>query len=285
MTIVFGWKYFRLKSFTFQELNLPELEQFPNATLQVAQSYFHLFYIPVFPTGRSYRLEMDNQLYHVPPSLMKMLDTEQLKARGKWYAWTLPLVILLIFAAVKLNQALRENRYEEMNREFAQMNEELEQMKQKFFNDPEVGDHILFTGDGNLSFDAEVFVAGDKKITLFVNLMEQLDQEALENARTGKIRVDADSIRTLLDQRNELLETSSFKDSLYEEHPLQPVYRKLLLFGLEEYPIRYQFIEMSRKEYQALKESLGDGATKQAKKIKIPAFREITKQALLVEPD
>ena len=58
MTILFGWNRFRLKSFTFQELNLPELEQFPNATFQVAQSYFHVFYIPVFPMGKRYDLVM-----------------------------------------------------------------------------------------------------------------------------------------------------------------------------------------------------------------------------------
>src|SRR5688572_4777728 len=109
MTILFGWNRFRLKSFTFQELNLPELEQFPNATFQVAQSYFHLFYIPVFPMGKRYDLVMDKKLYHVPPSLMKMVNPEQINVRGKWYAWSLPILILLIMGGVKISGAVKQS--------------------------------------------------------------------------------------------------------------------------------------------------------------------------------
>lgn len=278
MTILFGWNRFRLKSFTFQELNLPELEQFPNATFQVAQSYFHLFYIPVFPMGKRYDLVMDKQLYHVPPSLMKMAEPEQIKVRGKWYAWSLPILILLIMLSVKISHTVSQNRAHADAMELAQYD-------LKFFNDPMEGDHIWFSNGADLKFDVEVFVAGEEKITLFVNLMEQLDELALRNARNGKARVDADSMQILINQRNELLETSVYKDSLYQEHPYQPIYRKVLLFGLENYPIDYKFVEMSVKEYKALKESLGDGDTKKAKKIKIPAFHEITKQALFVQPD
>lgn len=278
MTILFGWNRFRLKSFTFQELNLPELEQFPNATFQVAQSYFHLFYIPVFPMGKRYDLVMDKQLYHVPPSLMKMVDPEQIKVRGKWYAWSLPILILLIMGVVKINGAVKQNQAQADAMELAQM-------EQRFFDNPMVGDHIWFTNNNDLEFDAEIFIVGEKKITLLVNLMEQLDELAVENARNGKARVDADSMQSLIDQRNELVETSSFNDSLYEEHPDQPIYRKLLMFGLHKYPIDYKFVELTYKEYEALKQSIGDGDTKKAKKIKIPAFHEITKQALFVQPD
>ena len=278
MTILFGWNRFRLKSFTFQELNLPELEQFPNATFQVAQSYFHLFYIPVFPMGKRYDLVMAKQLYHVPPSLMKMVDPEQIKTRGKWYAWSLPIAVLLIFLGVKINSWVEKSQAKADAMELAQAD-------LKFFDNPEEGNHIWFTNDVDLQFDAEIFIVGEKKITLFVNLMEQLDELALENARNGKASVDADSMQVLIDQRNELIESSPFNDSLYEEHPLQPVYRKLLMFGLHNYPIDYKFVELTYKEYEALKKSLGDGDTKQAKKIKIPAFHEITKQALFVNPD
>ena len=278
MTILFGWNRFRLKSFTFQELNLPELEQFPNAVFQVAQSYFHLFYIPVFPMGKRYDLVMDKKTYHVPPSLMKMVNPEQINVRGKWYAWLLPILILLLLASVKISGAVKQNQAQADAIEFAQM-------QQQFFDNPVVGDHIWFTNNDDLKFDAEIFIVGDKKITLFVNLMEQLDELALENARNGKVRVDADSMQILINQRNELIETSTFNDSLYQEHPDQPIYRKLLLFGLENYPIDYKFIEVPIKEYKAWKKSIGDGDTKKAKKIKIPAFHEITRQALLVDPD
>jgi hypothetical protein len=278
MTILFGWNRFRLKLFTFQELNLPELEQFPNATFQVSQSYFHLFYIPVFPMGKRYDLVMDKQVYHVPPSLMKTVNPEQIKVRGKWYAWSLPLLVLIITGSIRVSDTIKENQRQADAIELARL-------EQLFFNDPEIGDHLLFTNNGDLSFDAEIFIVGDKKITLFVNLMEQLDELALENARNGKVHVDADSMQVLINQRNELVETSSFNDSLYQEHPYQPIYRKVLMFGLENYPINYKFVEMTFKEYKDMKKSLGDGNTKQAKKIKIPAIHELTKQALFVTPE
>lgn len=278
MTILFGWGRFRLKSFTFQELNLPELEQFPNATFQVAQSYFHLFYIPVLPLGKRYDLVMNKKAYHVPPSLMKLVNMEQVKARGKWYAWSLPILILVITLGVRLNTRMKESQYEAYAIEFAEM-------QQQFFDNPEVGDHAWFTNNGDLKFDTEIFKIENQKVTLFVNLMEQLDEEVMENARNGKATVDADSILTLINERNELDLTSKFNDSLLMEYLDQPVFRKVLMFELEGYPIKYKFVEMPLKEYKAMKRSLGDGNTKKAKKIKIPAFHEITKQALLVEPE
>lgn len=278
MTILFGWGRFRLKSFTFQELNLPELEQFPNATFQVAQSYFHLFYIPVLPLGKRYDLVMNKQTYHVPPSLMKLVNPEQVKVRGKWYAWSLPILILVITLGARLNTRMKESQYEAYAIELAEM-------QKQFFNDPAVGDHLLFTNKGDLNFDAEVFKVEGKKVTLFVNLMEQLDNKLLEKARNGKTTVDADSMLTLINERNELVITSTFNDSLLEEYAYQPVFRKVLMFELEKYPIDYRFVEMSLKNYKAMKRSLGDGNTEKAKKIKIPAFHEVTKQALFVEPE
>lgn len=277
MTILFGWNHFRLRSYTFQELNLPELEQFPNATFQVSQSYFHLFYIPVFPMGRRYSLVMDKKLYAVPPSLMKLVDPEQIKVRGKWYAWSLPILVLVILLGVKINKTMKENYYREQSMEFAAMEKES-------FDDPAVGDHLLFTNRADLEFDAEVFKVEGNKVTLFVNLMKQLDDEVLEDARNGNAPVDADSIMTLMSKRNELVETSGFNDSLLQEYAYQPVFRKVLMFELEGYPIRYKFVEMSLNAYKSMKESLGDGNTKQATKIKIPALHPVTKQALFVEP-
>ncbi|AEA45769.1 hypothetical protein [Fluviicola taffensis] len=278
MTILFGWNRFRLKSFTFQELNLPELEQFPNATFQVAQSYFHLFYIPVFPMGKRYDLVMDKKAYHVPPSLMKMVDTEQIKVRGKWYAWTLPILVILITLGIQINHVVKESQNRSDAIEFAEM-------QQRFFDNPAVGDHLLFTNNGDVNFDAEVFKIEGKKVILFVNLMEKIDDKLMESARNGDAEVDADSMLSLINYRNELVTTSAFNDSLYQEHPDRPVFRKVLLFELEGYPIEYKFVKMSLKDYKSMKNSLGDGDTKKAKKIKIPSFYEVTKQALFVEPD
>ncbi|TSJ48010.1 hypothetical protein [Fluviicola chungangensis] len=278
MTILFGWNRFRLKSFTFQELNLPELEQFPNATFQVAQSYFHLFYIPVFPMGKRYDLVMNKQLYHVPPSIMKMVNPDQIKVRGKWYAWSLPILVLLIMLGLKINNAVKKSQDEAYAIELAQWD-------LKFFDNPAVGDHIWFNDGDQVNFDAEVFKLEENRVILFVNLMNKLDKELMKSALNGDAEVDADSMMVLINDRDELVTSSAFNDSLYEEHPDLPVFRKVLMFQLEEYPIDYEFVKMSLKDYKALKKSLGDGYTKKAKKIRVPAFHEITDQPLFVNPD
>lgn len=277
MTILFGWNRFRLKSFTFQELNLPELEQFPNATFQVAQSYFHLFYIPVFPMGKRYDLVMDKQLYHVPPSLMKMVDPEQIKVRGKWYAWLLPILIILIASGVSVTKAFKKNEQEKMSMELAQMQKD-------FFNDPFEGDVIEFSNHDDLTFNAEIFSVNKGEVLLMVDLLHIQDEEVLDKAERGETRLSADSLQALMDERDALENNSRFSDSLIQEYPDNPILRKLITFELEGYPIRYEWVKMPVKEYKALQNSLGDGITKKAKKIKIPAFHKITKQALFVSP-
>jgi hypothetical protein len=276
MKIVFGWNRFKLKSFTFQELNLPELEQFPNATIQVAQSYFHIFWIPVFPMGKRYDLVMNKELYHVPPSLMKLIDPEQIKVKGKWYAWSLPILAVVIMLGVYFNEMYTEHKYQQQSIEYAES-------QRKFFDTPMVGDHIRFS-NANLEFDAEVFNLTDSKVILFLDLLHVLDKQVLEKAQKGQTRLGADSLQLLMNERDELENNSRFRDSLLAEYPDQPLFTRLLTFELEGYPIKYEMIHMSLNEYKALKKSIGDGVLTKPKQIKVPAFKPITKYGLYVNP-
>lgn len=276
MTILFGWNRFRLKTFTFQELNLPELEEFPNATFQVAQSYFHLFYIPVFPMGKRYDLVMDKKLYHVPPSLMKMINPEQIKVRGKWYAWTFLILFLVILSAAKITRYVESSQVEKEAIEFAQIQRE-------FFDNPEIGDLIEFDNNKGFSFYAEVFNIKDSKVVLVIDLMHIQDNEVLERARNGKTRLSEDSLNTLMDERDQLEENSVYRDSLVAEYPDQPLFTKLVIFELEGYPIKYEMIYMPIKEYKSLKHSIGDNYTTAPKALKIPSFSGFSKDKFFVK--
>lgn len=277
MRIVFGWNRIKLKSFTFQELNLPELEQFPNATIQVAQSYFHIFWIPVFPMGKRYDLVMNKELYHIPPSLMKLIDPEQIKVRGKWYAWSLPILIGLIALGVYFNDMYQEHKYEQQSIEYADS-------QRKFFDNPMVGDFIQFSNERDLDFSAEVCKVEGSRVVLFLDLMSILDGELLKKADAGLTETPADTLRSQMEYRDQLELNSVFKDSLVEAHPDQPLLRKLLTFELEGFPIKYEMINMSLNDYKALKKSIGDGVVTNPKLIKIPAFNSITKYGLYVNP-
>lgn len=278
MRIVFGWNRINLKTYTFEELNLEPIDQFPDAQIRVAQSYFHLFFIPVFPMGKRYDLVMKGQAYHIPPSLRNSIDPEKLKARGKWYAWSLPILAILIFLGVKINGMYTDYKYKKVSMEYAEM-------QKKFFDDPFVGDHIHFSDNNTTEFDAEVFSYNDqtKKVMLFIDLLAMQDEKLLSDAEKGLTKGSPDTLRTLLADRDELVESSVFKDSLTEEYPNQPIFRRLLTLELEEFPINYKFIEMTLAQYKNLKKSIGD-PYHPSKAIKIAAFNEITKSRLFVEP-
>lgn len=277
MKIVFGWNRFKLKSFTFQELNLPELEQFPNATIRVAQSYFHIFWIPVFPMGKRYDLEMNKEIYHVPPSLMKLIDEEQINVRGKWYAWSLPILAVVIMLGVYFNGMYTDHKYQQQSLDYAES-------QRAFFDYPMVGDHIHFSNNGDVNFDAEVCKIDGSRVILFLDLMNILDGKLLKKADAGLTETHPDTLRSQMEYRDQLELTSVFKDSLLGAHPDQPILRKLLTFELEGFPIEFEMINMSLNDYKALKKSIGDAYVTAPKAIKIGAFHGITKSRLFVNP-
>lgn len=279
MRIVFGWNRINLKTYTFEELNIEPLEQFPNAKIRVAQSYFHLFWIPFFPLGKRYDLVMNGQAYHIPPSLRSSIDPEKLKARGKWYAWSLPILALIVFIGIALNEMYTDHQYRQQSIENAEI-------QRRFFDQPVVGDKMHFSNNSNLEFDGEVFSYNEKtkKVMLFLDLLNMQDEQLIRDAEKGIVKTSPDTLRMLLDQRNQLVSSSVFRDSLEQEYPDQPVFRRLLTFELEQFPIKYEFIEMTIVEYKSMKKSIGDYVTTMPKKVKLPSFKKITKYGLLVEP-
>jgi hypothetical protein len=67
--IVFGHNNFRMRSYTHEQVGLPE--SYNAYTIEVRQRYGHIFWIPLFPIGQIWglRKHADGQLYEMPASV------------------------------------------------------------------------------------------------------------------------------------------------------------------------------------------------------------------------
>src|SRR6218665_108791 len=164
MRIVFGWNRIKLKSFSLQELNIETTEQTQNAKLQVSQSYFHLFWIPFFPLGKRYSLVINGEDYHIPPSMWKAIDQEQIKAKGKWYAWSLPILGIVVGIGIYINGIYEAHKMKQHSIAYAER-------QRAYFDHPAIGDGIIFSDHNSLNFMAEVFEVNGAKVKLLVDLM------------------------------------------------------------------------------------------------------------------
>ncbi|QKX06008.1 hypothetical protein HN014_14210 [Aquimarina sp. TRL1] len=95
-TIKFGIRSVRLKSYSLRELGL---ENEVNAKMRVEyrQNYFHLHFLPLFPTTKVLRLRKeDQQLYEIPEHIRTVIAS-QIKEKPKtpWYTFLGPIILLV----------------------------------------------------------------------------------------------------------------------------------------------------------------------------------------------
>lgn len=116
--IVYGQNSFKIKSFTKQELRLPNDENLNNIDIQVRQRYAHLFWIPFFPIGKAYCFKRsgDNNLYELPEEIKRVIQHHHSKdIKTPWYSYSLIVLALLVgvwyYADSKLDAVKRENRF------------------------------------------------------------------------------------------------------------------------------------------------------------------------------
>ena len=107
---------FCVKSFTLKKLSLTELgggtQGLPNdSKLVIIQYYFHILSIPVFPIRRGYSFEMHGRKSGIPVNLQRIIDQPYPRVRGKWYSWTLLIVIGLVFVGAMISSSVY--RYDE----------------------------------------------------------------------------------------------------------------------------------------------------------------------------
>lgn len=94
MSVVFGWYSFKIKSYTVDDLNL-DRSQWQNATFEVRQKVFHLFWIPFFSIGKYFAVRKQNKLYDVPDDIITKIKAKG-KIRTPWYSFLLPILAITI---------------------------------------------------------------------------------------------------------------------------------------------------------------------------------------------
>ena len=84
--ILYGTNSFKLKAYQPHEVEFPNDVQ--PYTIEKHQKYFHLYYIPFFPTSQYWAIRRsDNQLYQVAPEGIRHLDSLGHAHKTPWYAF------------------------------------------------------------------------------------------------------------------------------------------------------------------------------------------------------
>lgn len=138
--IVFGTKHFKIKSFTQRELGISREEGLVNIDIQVRQKYAHLYWIPVFPTGKIYCFKRpgDDNLYELPLTIKQNLEFKHSQdIKTPWYSYALPLLGLLValwfYVGDKISDISYENSF--------YLNQAKDKMMAKY---PTTGDYYAF---------------------------------------------------------------------------------------------------------------------------------------------
>lgn len=108
--IVYGWNNYCLKTITSKEINTNESDTL-NAKIQYRIKYFHLFWIPVFPLGTYWTLNMNGKQMELTPEMKAALNTVD-KSNFMWiFSWSGILLPLLIFGGMQLQSKMEHQRY------------------------------------------------------------------------------------------------------------------------------------------------------------------------------
>ncbi|WP_394750667.1 hypothetical protein [Spongiimicrobium salis] len=135
--IVFGHNNFKIKSFSFRDLRIPQEPGAEGIDFQVRQRYFHLFWIPFFPIGKLYVVKKkgDSNYYEMPQDIKSRIQQQGVKT--PWYSFALLVLAfvggIIFVGAEKLNDISRENRFYE--------NQAMTKMMMKY---PTTGDYYKF---------------------------------------------------------------------------------------------------------------------------------------------
>ncbi len=108
--IVYGWNNYCLKTVTSKEVNISEDDTL-NAKIQYRIKYFHVFWIPVFPLGTYWTLNMNGKQMELTQEMKAALNTAD-KSNLRWiFSWSGILLPLLIFGGMQLQDQMERRRY------------------------------------------------------------------------------------------------------------------------------------------------------------------------------
>lgn len=124
MLIFFGWRSFVLQNYKPSEIGLPaHLDG--QMSFQFRQKYFHIFWIPCFPTGQVWVLRKtdDSGHYGVPEDIQKLLWVRAPEVPTPWYTFGVPILVVVMGISLFIGSQLRHKREsEDYNRLMSEIN-------------------------------------------------------------------------------------------------------------------------------------------------------------------
>lgn len=117
--IIYGTNSYVLKSFTPQELGLYTSE-YEKYHFQKILKYFHLYWIPLFPTGSEYVFSKagSSDKFHAPEGFRQLMQAHNVPWWKHLGGFALPLLALFGFGTYSASNSMDEARYQK--REMAQ---------------------------------------------------------------------------------------------------------------------------------------------------------------------
>lgn len=116
MRIVFGWNHFKIKSFDPRVIGISQTTQ-PDFSIEVRQSYFHLFWIPCFGLGKKWSIRKSGQLYEMPAVYKDALrGRSDLRVKTPWYTYAGPLLLGIVGLGFMINEKVAEHRAYKYNK-------------------------------------------------------------------------------------------------------------------------------------------------------------------------
>jgi hypothetical protein len=131
MKLIFGFKTFKLKTFTDEDLNLKG-QVIEDILFEVRQQYFHVYLIPFFSTKKLYIEIRNKEPYPMDPRYVDLINSSN-TFKTPWYSfagWLLIPLILLIYSGIELS-----NYYEKSQWTQKEFNNNIEQIDNPTIND------------------------------------------------------------------------------------------------------------------------------------------------------
>lgn len=95
MRVIFGWGECKIKNYTSVEIGIEE-SILPNTNIQLVQEYFHLFFIPFFPTDKIWFFNSNGYWLKLSPEHETHITPKYKNGLAPWYTFSWILLLLLI---------------------------------------------------------------------------------------------------------------------------------------------------------------------------------------------
>jgi hypothetical protein len=123
MVIVWGSRSYVLKNFKPEDLGL-YTNEYDKYNFQIIQNYFHLFWIPLLPTGTTYAFTKagSSDKFHAPDSFKQLMMEHRIPWWHRLGALAIPIIALVVFIFSSISEKAAHAKYA------AQMVEEIKEV-------------------------------------------------------------------------------------------------------------------------------------------------------------